>query len=161
MRLFLLSLACVLFASEDISGFWKSLKDDGGPQCVFGVYEHEGYYYGRIIGTYNEEGVMADTIYNPKGRADGIVGNPHMCGLDIIYYLYDSGKSFDGKIIDPSKGKTYNCSMWREGVNLILRGKLLIFGKNITWFPATKEDFPKDFKLPDMKKFVPSIPQTY
>lgn len=158
--LFLLVLSSV-FAAEDISGFWKSLKDDGSPQCIFGVYEHDGIYYGRIIGTYNDEGKMTDTIYEPKGRADGVVGNPHTCGLDIIYGMQDAGASFEGKIIDPAKGKTYNCELWRHGAKLIVRGKLFIFGKNITWYPAAKSDFPKNFKMPDLKKFTPSIPQVH
>lgn len=156
-----LAIAVSVFAADDITGFWKSLDDSGRPQCVFGVYEHDGLYYGRIIGTYNDEGEMKDTIYNPVGRADGVVGNPHTCGLDIIYNLYDSGDTFDGTILDPTKGKRYNCSLWRQGQYLIVRGKLFIFGKNITWYPTTKDDFPKNFKMPDLKKFVPSVPQVY
>ena len=148
-----------VYAADDIGGFWKSLDDDGQPQCVFGIYEHEGIYYGRIIGTYNEEGQMADTIYKPSGRAAGIPGNPHTCGLDIVYDLQDSGPHFTGKILDPSKGKIYNCEMWRENDYLVLRGKLFIFGKNIKWYPTTQSDFPKNFKMPDMKKFAPAVPQ--
>ncbi|MBX7067512.1 MAG: DUF2147 domain-containing protein [Parachlamydiales bacterium] len=159
--IFFLAMVLTGFAAEDISGFWKSLDDYGRPQCVFGVYEHDGLYYGRIIGTYDEEGQMKDTIYDPKGRADGVVGNPHTCGLDIIYNLQESGNTFDGTILDPTKGKRYNCSLWRQGEYLIVRGKLFIFGKNITWYPTSKDDFPKNFKMPDMKKFVPSIPQVY
>lgn len=154
----LLAFSC-LFAAEDIGGFWKSLNDEGKAQCIFGVYESEGAYYGRIIGTYNKEGRMEDTIYKPSGKADGIVGNPYMCGLDIIYGLQDTGPSFSGTIVDPEKGKTYKCELWLDNGNLIVRGKLFVFGRNITWYPAGKEDFPKGFKIPDMKKFVPAIPQ--
>lgn len=147
------------FGAENIVGFWKSLKESGEPQCVFGIYEYEGNYYGRIIGTYDEKGQMSDTIYKPKGRAEGVVGNPHTCGLDIVYGLYDNGASFKGKIVDPTKGNVYNCELWRQGKDLIVRGKLFIFGRNINWYPTTSGDFPKGFKLPDMKTFVPAIPQ--
>ncbi len=149
------------FATEDISGFWKSLDDDGKPQCIFCIYEHEGTHYGKIIATYDSEGEISDTIYKPEGRADGVVGNPHTCGLDIIYGLQDNGNSFDGKIVDPTKGKIYNCELWRQGKDLIVRGKLFFFGKNITWYPVTRNDFPKDFQLPDIKKLKPTIPQVY
>lgn len=159
--LFFLLTVSFLFGAEDISGFWKSLKDDGSPQCVFGVYEYNGVHYGKIIGTYNEEGKMEDTIYKPEARAEGVVGHPHTCGLDIIYGMTDGGSSFDGKIVDPTKGKIYNCELWREGANLIVRGKLLIFGRNITWYPATKSDFPKNFKMPDLSKLKPNVPQVY
>lgn len=161
LSLFFIAIFCTAFGSDDISGYWKSLKDDGQPQCIFCVYRHDEIYYGRIIGTYNDEGILDDTIHKPTGRAAGVVGNPHTCGLDIVYGLQGSGSRFAGKIIDPSKGKTYNCEMWRQGANLILRGKLFIFGKNITWYPVTKSDFPKGFKMPDVKKFTPSIPQLY
>lgn len=148
-----------LFAAEDIGGFWKSLKDNGDPQCIFGIYEHQGIYYGKIIGTYDENGVMNDTIYKPIARAEGVVGTPHTCGLDIIYGLVDDGWRFAGKIVDPEKGNIYKCELWVQDGNLIVRGKVFVFGKNITWYPAVKEDFPKGFKMPDMKKFVPSVPQ--
>ncbi|PIS02174.1 MAG: DUF2147 domain-containing protein [Chlamydiae bacterium CG10_big_fil_rev_8_21_14_0_10_42_34] len=148
-----------LSAGEDIGGFWKSYDDDGRAQCVFGVYQYDGIYYGRIIGTYNESGEMFDTIYHPVSRSPGIVGNPYTCGLDILYGLVDGVWRYLGRIIDPSKGKTYNCEMWLDRGNLILRGKVLMFGKNITWRPATKEDFPKNFKLPDMSKFIPEVPE--
>lgn len=156
--IFFLSI-CPLFAAEDIGGFWKNLDDDGKPQCVFGVYEHEGVYYGRIIGTYDDDGQMNDTIYKPNSRAEGLAGKPHTCGLDILYGLYDSGISFKGKIVDPTKGNIYNCEVWLQNAQLIVRGKVLMFGKNITWYPATAKDFPKGFKLPDMKTFTPSIPE--
>ena len=140
------------------AGFGKATMMRGRPQCVFGVYEHKGIYYGRIIGTFDEEGKLSDTIYKPSGRAAGVVGNPHTCGLDIIYDLQDNGASFAGKILDPSKGKIYNCELWLQGGYLIVRGKLFIFGKNTTWYPVSKDDFPKGFKLPNMKQFVPKIP---
>ena len=145
------------FAGDGIDGFWKSFDDNGNPQCVFGVYEYDGLYYGRIIGTYEDDGKMVNTIYTPKSRAKGIVGNPYTCGLDIVYNLEGNG-TYEGKIIDPSKGKIYNCEVWRQGDDLIVRGKLFIFGKNINWYPANKDDFPKGFKMPDMKKFVPKVP---
>lgn len=162
MRIWIfLAIFASAFASEEIGGFWKSFDDAGQPQCIFGIYEHKGVFYGRIIGSYDDDGKLSDNIYHPEGRSAGVVGNPHTCGLDIIYNLLDNGGSYDGKIIDPSKGKTYNCKLWREGVNLIIRGKLFIFGKNFTWHPAVKDDFPKDFKMPDMSKFTPKVPQLY
>jgi len=154
-------VSAALFGADDITGFWKSMDDNGNPQCVFAIYEHDGVYYGKIIGTYDEDGKMRDTIYSPSGRAAGVVGNPHTCGLDIVYDLQDGGERFSGKIMDPSKGKIYNCDVWRQGEYLILRGKLFIFGKNITWYPTTKNDFPKDFKIPNTKKLTPNVPSIY
>jgi hypothetical protein len=146
--------------ANEISGFWKSLHEDTEIiQCVFAVYPYKGMHYGRIICTYDEEGVMKDSIYRPKERAPGVVGNPYYCGLDLLWNLTESGSIFKGKIIDPEKGKTYNAEVWDDSSgNLIVRGKLLFFGRNITWYPISKEDFPAKFKLPDLSKFVPEIP---
>ncbi len=146
--------------AQDIGGFWKSFDEDTGmPQCVIGVYEYEGMYYARIIGSFDDEGKMFDTIYHPKERAPGIVGNPYYSGLDLVYFLSDSGNIFKGKVVDPKKGNVYNAEVWVDNGNLVLRGKLFIFGRSKIWAPAVADDFPKGFKMPDMKKFVPKIPE--
>ena len=146
--------------TAEISGFWKSYHDNSDIiQCVFAVYPYEGMYYGRIICTYDEDGKMKDSIYHPKERAPGVVGDPYYCGLDLLWNLMESGSIFKGQIIDPEKGKVYNAEVWNSAGNLIVRGKLLFFGRNITWYPVSKEDFPAKFKLPDISKFVPKIPE--
>lgn len=146
--------------AADIEGFWKTIDEkSGNPRCVVAIYEHNGMYFGRIIGTYDDEGKMKETIYAPKEQAPGIVGNPYFCGLDLIWNLEMQGASFKGKIVDPEKGNIYNAEVWTQKGALVVRGKLLFFGRNQEWLPATKTDFPKDFKLPDVKKFVPVIPK--
>jgi uncharacterized protein (DUF2147 family) len=154
-----LLLSCaVLFSAEDISGFWKTLSDDTGkPQSVIAVYEYEGLYYGRIIGSFDEDGKMDDSIEHPVKRAPGVVGNPFYSGLDIIWWLADSGSKFKGKILDPEHGDIYKSELWMDGSNLVVRGKLFIFGRSMTWYPATASDFPKGFKMPDLKTLVPTI----
>jgi uncharacterized protein (DUF2147 family) len=146
--------------AQDITGFWKSVNEKTGKsQCVVAVYEYDGVRYGRIVGTYNDEGKMDDTIYKPKGRAPGLVGDPYYCGLDLIWDLMPYGGSYRGKIVDPEKGNVYNSELWIQKGNLIVRGKLLMFGRNQEWIPATQSDFPKGFKKIDTSKFVPSIPE--
>lgn len=148
-----------LQAAEDISGFWKKLDDDGKPQCIFAVYQHDGLYYGKVIGSY-DDGKMTDTIYEPSGRADGVAGNPTICGLDLIYGLQDNGAVFAGSIVDPTNGKIYNCELWLQNGYLMVRGKLFVFGKNLPpWHAAGKGDFPKNFKIPKLTALIPNIPQ--
>jgi uncharacterized protein (DUF2147 family) len=120
--LFLLILPCLTFSAEDVKGFWKTINEEGKAQCILAVYEYEGTYYGRIIGTFNDEGIMDDDIYHPVKRAPGVPGQPYYSGLDIIWNLHDDGSKFKGKIMDPEKGKVYNCELWIEGKNLIVRG---------------------------------------
>jgi uncharacterized protein (DUF2147 family) len=165
MKKALLSLCClccsVLFAG-DIGGFWKNFDEDSGkPDSVIAVYEYQGKYYGRIIGTYDEEGKMTDTIYAPKEKATKMKGSPFYCGLDIIWDLEtDDGSRYSGKILDPEKGSVYDAELWIKGVNLMVRGEVLFFSEEQSWVPAVDSDFPKGFKKPDVSKFIPSIPET-
>ena len=104
MKTLFLFFFCSALMAADIDGYWKSINETTGkPQCVVAVYEYDGLHYGRIIGTYDPNGVMTETIYNPKGRAPGILGNPFYCGMDLIWALDDAGSKFKGKIVDPEK----------------------------------------------------------
>ena len=159
MRILLALLFCQALIAADIDGFWKTIDEKTGKaQCAVVVYEYEGLHYGRIIGLYDPEGVMNETIYNPKGRAKGIAADPFYCGLDLIWSLEDYGSKFKGKIVDPEKGNVYNSELWTDKGDLIVRGKLLFFGRNQRWRPMSTKDFPKDFKMPDVSKFIPSVP---
>ncbi len=157
--LFFLSVSVLGFSTEDIGGFWKTVNEQGLPQCIIGIYEYDGVYYGRIIATFDDEGKMDDSIYAPKKRAPGVIGNPFYSGLDIIWDLLDVGVKFKGKILDPQKGNIYNSELWINKGNLVVRGKYLVFGRSQEWFPVSPQDLPKGFKLPDLEKLVPSIPQ--
>lgn len=152
---------CKIAVAEGITGFWKTIDDDTQkPQSIIAVYEYRGKYYGRLIGSYDDDGKMKDNIYNPQSRAPGVAGNPYYCGMDILWNLQDQGDgSYDGKIIDPREGSIYKATVKARGSNLIVRGKVLMFGKSVTWPAATAADFPKGFKKPDTAKFVPIIPQ--
>ncbi len=161
---FFVFLCLKAVAAEAITGFWKTVDSKTKkPQSIIAIYEYQGKYYGRLIGSYDDDGVMRDTIYSPQGRAPGVVGNPYYCGMDILWNLKDDDDdgTYQGKIIDPREGDVYSAEVWVKGVNLIVRGEVFIFGKNITWPPATAADFPKGFKKPNVKKFVPVIPQVY
>jgi uncharacterized protein (DUF2147 family) len=149
--------------SQDIAGFWKSIDPQTQrPECVLAIYPYQGKYYGRIIGSYNKEGEMVDTIYTPKDRAPGVQGNPYYSGLDFIWWLREDGNSehYSGRIMDPRKGKVYASELWVENGNLIVRGKVLFFGQNRIWYPVQDSDLPKGFKKPDTATFVPIIPQS-
>ena len=148
-----------------ITGLWKSRDQHSDkPQALVAIYEYQGEYYGRMLATYDDNGNIKDTILEKKEKAPGVVGNPPYCGMDFIYNLKkeddDAEIEYEGKILDPEKGEVYDAELWREGANLIVRGKVWIFGKNITWTPATEKDLPKGFSMSDIKDFVPEIPKT-
>lgn len=153
---------CLSLAADNLSGFWTTFnpkKEKAG--AIVAIYLYEDQYYGRIIGTYNEEGVLDDTIYHPKSRAPGVIGNPYYSGLDMVWTTQEmaNGK-YKGYVIDPKKGKKYSAKLWRSNEKLILRGEVFVFGKNVYWYPFSETLFTKEFPKPDVSSFVPKIPQT-
>jgi len=163
MKLFLFSLLFTFSVlAADIVGFWKTIDDaTKKAQSVVAVYPYKGKYYGRIVATYDEHtGELKDTIYTPDERAPGVVGDPHYAGLDLIYNLVPKDHKFVGNIIDPQKGKEYGAELWvnKKG-NLIVRGKILIFGRNQEWLPFHENEFTQEFPKPDVVAFVPVVPK--
>jgi uncharacterized protein (DUF2147 family) len=159
-RLFCIFAFCSASAAEDIQGYWKTIDEDTGkPECMVAVYEYKGLYYGRMIATFDDNGKVADTLETPKSRAPGIVGKPYYCGLDFIYSLKAGTSKYKGKIVDPRKGNVYNAELWIDGSNLIVRGKWGPFGKSQTWLPVFESQFPPGVKVPDVKTFVPKVPE--
>lgn len=157
---FLLGLTSHINA-EEIIGFWKTVNEKTKqPESIVAIYEYQGKYYGRLIGTYDKFGNVTDTIDRPKGRAPGVEGHPFYAGLDFMWDLKkEGGKYSDGKILDPEEGKIYDAEMWTDQGNLIVRGEILIFGRNQTWPPAKDKDFPPDFRKPDLTTLIPKIPK--
>lgn len=148
--------------ADEISGFWQTMnKKTDKPSSVIAVYSYQGKYYGRIIATYDDEGVIAETIYAPKTRAPGIQGEPYYCGLDIVWDAKPNSNNerYKGYVVDPRKGKVYNAELWNRDGDLILRGELFIFGKNVVWPPFDESNFTSTFKKPDLAAFVPNIPK--
>lgn len=146
--------------ADEITGFWKSInKKTGNIQCVFAIYEYQDRYYGRIISTYNENGVLEDSIYSPKKRAPGVKGNPFYCGMDLLWNLRKQASWYTGKIMDPEKGNVYNAEVFLKDNGLAVRGEFLVFSRTEVWPAAKDTDFPPGFKKPDLAQFVPVIPK--
>ncbi len=153
-------LTCsTLVSADDVVGFWKTINEKSKKtESIIAIYQHDGKYYGRIIAAYNDRGQIDDTIYTPKERAPGVEGSPFYSGLDIIWDLKSNGSKYtDGKIMDPEKGRVYDLEIWRQNQNLIVRGKVWVFGRNQVWLPALDSDFPADFKKPDLTSLTPVI----
>lgn len=131
-------------AAENITGLWTTIDDETKEEkSVVQIYEHKGKFFGRVVKLFK----------NVDKTAVGIKGNPKIVGLDIIWNLEDKGEKFKGgKILDPAKGKIYSSEAWREGDNLILRGKIGPFGRNQTWVKNN------DLSLV-VEGIEPSIPQ--
>lgn len=115
-------------AAEGITGYWTTIDDETKEaKSVVQIYEYQGKYYGRVVKLLKDQ--------NAKAK---IPGNPSVLGLDIIWDLEQDGDTYSGgEVLDPTKGKVYGCEVWREGKNLIVRGKIAFLGRNQTWLPNT------------------------
>lgn len=159
-KLLFFVLFCSALIARSIDGFWKSIDEKTGePRCVVAIYSYQGVYYGRMIGTFDDQGKMKDDIYHPKERAPGVFGNPYYCGMDFIWDLRERDESYRGRILDPEEGNVYNAELWVEKGKLMVKGKLMFFSRTQAWKAAVKADFPRGFKMPDVKQFVPLIPE--
>lgn len=158
--LFFLLVGLIAYSAEPITGLWKSVDDETGlPKSITLIYEHRGKVFGRVLATFDEFGVMQDSIMNPQKVAENIAGDPYYSGLDIIWDMEERRSKWSrGKIMDPQPAKVYSCDMWIEDGNLIVRGKIGPFGRNQTWMPASVErDLPAGFRVP--RNLMPRIPR--
>lgn len=157
--LFLSISSNLCFSAYDISGFWKTVNDDGVAQAIIAIYEYDGYHFGKIIASYGYNGKIDDSIYDPHKKAEGLDGAPYYSGMDIIWYLVDRGAKFKGEILDPEHGDVYRAEVWTEYGDLVVRGKLFIFGRSQTWYRVQDSDLPSSFKLPKLSELKPNIPK--
>ena len=147
MKTFLAAMMMLMSASlawaNGVVGFWTTIDDETKEaKSVVQIYEYQGKIYGRVV----------DVLTDKEARAK-LPGSPKIIGLDIIWDLEKDGDEYnDGEILDPQKGKVYGCAIWRDGDNLIVRGKIAFFGRNQTWLPN------KTFKG-DGKPLTPKKPK--
>ena len=133
ITLFLLLCGVWARADDRITGYWTTIDDETNTaKSVVQIYEYQGKYFGRVV----------DLLVNKDAKAK-LPDSPAIKGLDIIWDLEKSGEKYKGgEILDPKKGKVYGCEIWREGDDLIVRGKIAFLGRNQTWHPNT--DFQGD-----------------
>lgn len=145
-------------SASNICGFWQTIDPKTHlPTSVIAVYPYQGKIYGKIVANYDARGVLDETIYSPRSRAPGIQGQPYYCGLDIIWVAPSGGREpAKGHVVDPRSGKVYTAKLWVEKGNLILRGELMMFGKNEVLTPFPEQNFNRVFEKPDLYQLTPA-----
>ncbi|AQQ68807.1 hypothetical protein Mag101_15085 [Microbulbifer agarilyticus] len=119
-------------AFADVVGRWKTVDDETGQaKSIVEIYEKGGKYYGRVV----------DLLMKPDDTVceacPGANKGKKVVGMDIITNMVKKGNVYEGgQILDPVKGKVYDCKMWEEGGNLMVRGYLGFFYRTQTWYPA-------------------------
>ena len=135
MKKMLFAFAALLISSlsfAQIEGKWKTIDDETGQaKSIVEVFKKSnGQYYGKIT----------QLVEKPENetcvKCTDDRKNKPLIGLEIIRGLKKSGNEFTGgTITDPKTGKTYKCTITRDGNKLNVRGYVgfSLIGRTQTW----------------------------
>ncbi|MBA5247514.1 DUF2147 domain-containing protein [Marnyiella aurantia] len=115
-----------------IEGKWKTIDDETGKakSIVEITKNSKGQYIGKIVQ------LLAKPENNSCVKCTDDRKNKPLIGLEIIRGLNKDGNEFTGgTITDPKSGKTYKCTIKREGDKLNVRGYVgfSLIGRTQTW----------------------------
>src|SRR5210317_2171257 len=121
---------------EEITGLWKTIDDEtGNPKSVVKIYVEDGKLYGDIVKLFRKPGEDPDPICDKCDEEDPRY-NQKILGMTIITDMElqeDDNEWEDGEIMDPKKGKVYDCKLWVEDGKLQVRGYVLFFHRTQEW----------------------------
>lgn len=128
---FALSLLSVMSYAQ-IEGKWKTIDDETKQaKSIVEVYKKsDGKYYGKISQLLAKP-ANANCVACKDDRK-----NKPLVGLEIIRGLKKDGDEFTGgTITDPKTGKSYKCTITKDGDKLNVRGYvgLSAFGRTQVW----------------------------
>lgn len=135
MKKFALAFAALfvgVLSFAQIEGKWKTIDDETGKakSIVEITKNSKGQYIGKIVQ------LLAKPENNTCVKCTDDRKNKPLIGLEIIRGLNKDGNEFtDGTITDPKSGKTYKCTIKREGDKLNVRGYVgfSLIGRTQTW----------------------------
>ncbi|WP_177764264.1 DUF2147 domain-containing protein [Flavobacterium sp. I3-2] len=119
-------------SAQSVIGKWKTIDDETGkPKSVVEITEKDGKIYGKVIE------ILTENKTAVCSKCEGTNKNKPIKGLTIINGLKKDGNEYNGgKILDPTSGKEYKCSMKLNGSDkLDVRGYVGIqaLGRTQTW----------------------------
>ena len=121
---------------EEITGLWKTIDDETGRvKSVVKIYLKDGKLFGDVVKLFRKKGEDPDPICS-KCDDDDPRKDQKILGMTIITnmeYDADDNEWKDGEILDPKKGKTYDCKLWVEDGKLQVRGYVLFFHRTQEW----------------------------
>ncbi|WP_300669265.1 DUF2147 domain-containing protein [Soonwooa sp.] len=138
MKKFMLAFATIFISAmsfAQIEGKWKTIDDETGKakSYVEIFKKSDGKYYGKVV-----QLLIKPEDPNCTGCKDDRKGKP-ILGMEVIRGLSKDGNEFTGgTITDPKNGKTYKCTVTRDGDKLNVRGYMGIslIGRTQTWQKA-------------------------
>jgi uncharacterized protein (DUF2147 family) len=138
MRKLLLTSAFSLLgvlSFAQIEGKWKTIDDETKQaKSIVEIYKKsDGKYYGKV-----SQLLIKPADQNCTACKDDRKGKP-ILGMEIIRGLKKEDNEFTGgTITDPKTGKTYKCTITKDGDQLNVRGYigLSLIGRTQTWQKA-------------------------
>ena len=133
--LFSLCLTSFCFAQDtSIVGKWKTIDDETNePKSIVEIFEKEGKYFGQIKELFRKPGEDPDPTCEECADDDPRKDQPTK-GMIVIKDMVQDGDTYeDGTILDPENGKVYDCKLWIEDGNLMVRGYIAFFFRTQTW----------------------------
>lgn len=121
-------------AADKIVGVYQVLKD--GRNSKVKVFKHADGYRAQVIwlaDMKNPDGSMRTDMKNPDPSKRHTPSNQIVL-VEKVTYDKDDNEWGDGRIYDPTSGKTYKVEMYFEKPNVLtVKGKLGPFYKKMYW----------------------------
>lgn len=135
MKKIIFSFVALLFATfsyAQIEGKWKTIDDETGQaKSIVEIFKKtDGKYYGKV-----SQLLIKPANANCVDCKDDRKNKP-ILGMEIIRGLKKEGNEFTGgTITDPKTGKTYKCTITKDGTKLNVRGYVgfSLIGRTQTW----------------------------
>lgn len=141
LSIFVLSVS-VSAQHEEITGLWKTIDDETGRvKSVVKIYVNDGKLYGDIVKLFRLPDEDPDPICKECDEDDPRK-DKKILGMTIITEMEldeDDNEWEDGEILDPKKGKVYDCKLWVEDEKLQVRGYVAFFYRTQEWLRYDEE----------------------
>ncbi len=142
MRFYFITAVMLMFSFSgfsQIEGKWKTIDDETNKaKSIVEIWkDSNGLYYGKVIKIFDESKV--DDLCTECDKSDARY-NQKILGMTVISDMKktDDNEWEKGTILDPNNGKVYDCKIFREGENLMVRGYLLFFYRTQKWLPVSE-----------------------
>mgnify|MGYP000107721578 CR=1 FL=1 len=129
-----LTLFFSVMSYAQIEGKWKTIDDETGkPKSIVEIFKKsDGKYYGKVLQ------LLIKPEHETCVKCTDDRKNKPVLGLEIIRGLKKEGDEFSGgTITDPKNGKTYKCTITKDGVDALnVRGFIgfSFIGRSQTWY---------------------------
>ena len=119
--------------SAQVTGLWKTIGDvDGTEKAIVEIYKEDGKIFGKVIK------LLPAAKHTTCENCPGELKNTPITGMIVLLGLTETSTgAIDGRVMDPSNGKTYECYLKLESPDkLKLRGYFGVpaIGRTQYWY---------------------------